>query len=687
MTQPTRKASAGVLLPLLAREIRMRLTPLRLAICLAACLLPAHVSAQTDNWLGGAGNWSDATKWSVSVPTASTKAFIDHGHAGASSVTLDYNGAQCGSLTVDADDTLNMVDGTIFTLFGPAISNAGNISLNSAGFGTYFNFGGAVTLSGTGVLAMSNNSANYLMGYAQPGGASVTNQSTIRGAGHIGWNGGLGTGNRFTNQGTINANQTTPLIIGVGNGTFTNTGMLEATNAATLVITGAGTLTNTAGGIIHADPASIVSLESGATILGGALTTSGTGTIQANCCFNHGTLDGVTNNGTFQLNDSNIEFLAGTITNNGSLQVNSTGSGSYLDITGDVTLTGIGALTMSNNPTNSIMGYAQAGPGASLINQSTIQGAGNFGFTGGLGTGNSLTNQGTIFADQKTSLVINVNSGTFTNPGTLKVKAGSVMYIGGPGFTNFSSTTLTGGTYLVSGTFQFDGANIVTNAASITLTGANAQIINQSAANGLANLAANAKASSLSLMSGKTLATLGGFSNAGKVTVAVGSTLQVGTLSNGTYTQMAGGTTTVDGTLTAPTGVSIQGGSLVGKGTISASVVSSGSVTAGDSAAKPGKLSASTYTQNSTGSLNIPISSATTYGQLAVGNGASLKGTLNIKRMTSYIPTIGSSFTILTGSVVTGTFATVKGLSINSGEHFTIAYNPTNVTLTVASGR
>jgi hypothetical protein len=71
---------------------------------------------------------------------------------------------------------------------------------------------------------------------------------------------------------------------------------------------------------------------------------------------------------------------------------------------------------------------------------------------------------------------------------------------------------------------------------------------------------------------------------------------------------------------------------------------------------------------------------------LAVANGASLKGTLNIKRMTSYIPTIGSPFTILTGSVVTGTFATVKGLSINSGEHFTIAYNPTNVKLTVASG-
>jgi hypothetical protein len=37
-------------------------------------------------------------------------------------------------------------------------------------------------------------------------------------------------------------------------------------------------------------------------------------------------------------------------------------------------------------------------------------------------------------------------------------------------------------------------------------------------------------------------------------------------------------------------------------------------------------------------------------------------------------------------STVSGTFPTVNGLSINSGEHFTIKYNPTNVTLTVVSG-
>ncbi len=52
----------------------------------------------------------------------------------------------------------------------------------------------------------------------------------------------------------------------------------------------------------------------------------------------------------------------------------------------------------------------------------------------------------------------------------------------------------------------------------------------------------------------------------------------------------------------------------------------------------------------------------------------------------AYVPPIGVAFNILTASAVSGTFTTVNGLSINSTEHFTIAYNSGNVTLTVASG-
>jgi hypothetical protein len=664
----------------------------RVAVLLAACLFPILALGQTDNWLGGAGLWSDGTKWSAGVPTSSSSVYIDHGLAAASPVTINFNGAQSGNLTIDSDDSLTLVDGTIFTLSGPTISNAGNIFLNSAGFGTYFDFSGAVTLSGSGTLTMGNNSANYLMGYGQPSpGASLTNQSTIQGAGNIGWEGSLGSGNSFTNKGTIKSNQTTPLSIGVGSGTFTNTGTLEATNGSTLSLSG-GTITNTRG-TIHSDSGSTVQLANSINITGGTLTTSGSGTVQSTCCFNDGTLNGVTNNGTFQLIQT-IEYLQGTISNNGALQLIANGANTDLDINGAVTLKGTGKVTMSNDLNNHIMGYAQVAPGASLTNQSTIQGAGTIGWNGAIGAGNSITNQGTIFANQKNSLSIGVGAGTFTNTGTLHVNKGSAMYVTGGGFTNFSGSTLTGGKYMASGTLGFDGANIVNNAANITLTGPTAQIINDlNSTNALANFASNASTGSFSLMSGAILTThinSGNFVSAGKFTVGAGSGFQVTApppppVIPATYTQ-TGGTTTVDGVLTAAGGVTIQAGKLFGRGMIASPVVSSGSVTAGDSTTKAGELSLSTYTQKSTGSLNVQIgglTAGTQYSQLAVANGASLNGTLNIKVVNGFVPAIGNSFTILTTSTRSGTFAHVNGLTIPTGGHFVVAYNSTNVTLTV----
>ncbi|SPE44372.1 exported hypothetical protein [Candidatus Sulfotelmatobacter sp. SbA7] len=364
MNRPLWKACEEVCLAGLCKK-----TNIRVAVLLAACLSPILAFAQNDNWLGGTGLWSDATKWSAGVPTSSNSVFIDNGKAGASPVTINFNGAQCANLTIDSDDSLTLVDGTIFTLYGPTISNAGNIFLNSAGFGLDFNFGGAVTLTGAGTLTMSNFSTNAIMGYAQPSpGASLTNKSTIQGAGGVGGAGGIGNGNSFINQGKVNANQTTPLTIIVGSGTVANTGTLEATSGATLALDD-GTITNT-GGTIHADPASIVSLYD-LTVSGGTLTTTGSGIIEAVCCLGYSTLNGVTLNGNFSLVGNNIGFLEGTITDNGSILITPNAT---LDIVGAVPLKGSGSLTMSN--TSSLMAYAQASPGASLTNQITIQGAG-----------------------------------------------------------------------------------------------------------------------------------------------------------------------------------------------------------------------------------------------------------------------------------------------------------------------
>ena len=113
-------------------------------------------------------------------------------------------------------------------------------------------------------------------------------------------------------------------------------------------------------------------------------------------------------------------------------------------------------------------------------------------------------------------------------------------------------------------------------------------------------------------------------------------------------------------------------------------------LTPGDSATVTGKLTvADTYTQSSSGALDIQINGATAgtkYDHLKVTQGATLGGTLNIALGSGFTPTVGETFTILTASSVSDTFATVNGLAINGSEHFTITYNAGSVVLTVVSG-
>ena len=366
--------------------------------------------------------------------------------------------------------------------------------------------------------------------------------------------------------------------------------------------------------------------------------------------------------------------MQGTINNTGTIAQNT--AGDFIILNQPTALEGSGKLVLL--PATAILGSSTT----SLTNNSTIEGAGSIG-----SSEFGIVNDGAILANSaknpKTLTIAPDVTVGFTNNGELLVSKGNVLNITGL-FNNVSGTTFSGGAYAVSGRLQFQGS-IATNAANITLTGTTAQILNSSTnSSALAGLAANTALGSLSLQSGQVLTTGINLSNAGKITVGAGSGLSVG----GSFTQTAG-TTTIDGTLTAPAGLTLQKGSLLGKGALSGAVTSGASVTAGDSATKPGKLTVTgSYTQNSSGTLNIFIggSAAGTYGQVAVSNGVSLGGTLSIKLVNGFVPAIGDNFSIVTGSAVTGQFAFVKGLSINSGEHFEVAYTATAVTLTVVSG-
>ena len=571
-------------------------------------VLPSSIrfsAISTDNWLGGTGNWNTATSWSLgALPSATTNASIGNSSP-AAVVQLNISGT-ADNLTIGSASTLNFANGGVLAIAGTSITNSnstgsGGIVLNSTGSATELIVGSfGVTLNGGGTVTLSNSASNYIFGAA--GTDVLTNaDNTIQGSGKIG-NGQMG----LVNAGTIDANQSTSLTIRTSSGT-TNTGTLEATNGGNLILYG-DTYTNTGGTILASGTNSIVTLL-GSTIDGGTLNTAGGGLIEASGA---PVLNGVENDGTYRLLDGTSTTVEGTITNNGELQVNSAGSVTTLWIGGNTTLAGSGNLALSNNANNVVEGVAGT---EVLTNWNTIQGSGNL--------GNNLLgilNNGTILANQSVDLFVRPNSSGFTNNGEVQVDSGSTLDITGGPFTNFNRATgtLTGGIYNVGGTLQFDGANIVTNAASITLAGTGAQILSDTGANALANFAMNAAGGSLTLSSGGIFSTSGSFTNSGVVDIETGGKLTVsggltnnGTIStNGTDQQGAPNQLIVTGTLTNNGGASFTAGAN-GDTSDTASVgllSNAGTMTIGSGASltvTQGGTDTNTGTINVNGALNL----------------------------------------------------------------------------------
>ena len=630
-----------------------------------------------------------------------------------------------GLIKIDNGSVLNLENGSYPT--------PGAVQLNSTGSFTELVVNGAgVTLSG-GSVTMSNNANNYIFGAATAD--TLTNQETIQGAGNIG-NGRM----TLVNSGTINANQSAGIVISTS-GTFTNSGTLQVGSADTMHVFG-GPFTNFAGttltggtyntsgtlkidqlgttsGEIVTNAAHITLNGASSSFLDSAskdslsnLATNATGsgfTISGGRNFT--TIGNFTNNGTltvgggskFTVNGNLTNFSGTTLTGGaysvtGSLQFNGANivtNAANISLTGTSSqilnqTSGNGLANFTTNATSGVFsvlgGRVFTTPGAFTNNGSlTVSGAGSR-FTSG-GTAN-FANKGTFTIASAANETATGTTGSFTNNGTLTIGTGSTFGAGGA-FTNFAGTTLTGGVYMVTGTMQFPGANIVTNAANITLSGTASKILNSTtSASGLANFAANASSGIFSVQSGRIFTTAGSFSNAGGLIIGTGSGFTVG--GTGSFTQTAGSTKD-DGTLTLPsTGtLSLLSGSLLGKGGITGAMISSAIVDPGDSATATGVLKETgAYTQKTTGALNISITgtvAGTQYDQMNPST-ATLSGTLNVSRPTSFVPSVGSTFKIMNFTSATGQFSTVNGLAINSTEHFTITYQPTDVLLTVVSG-
>jgi hypothetical protein len=596
---------------------------------------------------------------------------------GTGAVTL--NGiANTGTYAVEA--------GTTTTLEGTD-TNSGSITLT----GSTLSIGNSVTLDGKGTVVLSNSSSNLITGAVA--GLTLTTANTIEGSGTISKLG-------IVNTGTIEANQSTALLILPSSAGLNNEGTLSVSAGDTMQV---GTATG--GALLN---------FSGTTLTGGTYTVDGTlkfgasGTSVVTDAANI-TLTGagakildfaaqnvltdlatITSAGSFTIGSGANFTTAGNFTNDGRLTAN-TGS----------TFTVTGTLSNFDSTTDTLTGgtYTVGGKlefaGADVVKDAaniTMNGTGEI--VNSTSSTNGLANLTTIMASGSLTLATRANFttvGNLTDNGKLTVNSGSTLTVTG-NLTNFNSSTdtLASGTYTVGGTLEFTGANIVTNAANLTLSGSAAKILGGSA-NGLADFENNTGSFTLTADANFTTAVNSGtFTNSGTITVTKGSTLENG---GDSYVQSAG-TTTVDGTFAAvDSGINITGGSILGAGTLTANVTVGGSgtaptISAGDSGKAGLLLITGTYTQLSTGTMNSFIGGTTVgtqYSQLQVDGTATLAGTLTVKLASGFTPTVGSTFTVLTAGTVTGTFSN-STIAINSSEHFNVSYTSTGVVLTVASG-
>jgi hypothetical protein len=294
----------------------------------------------------------------------------------------------------------------------------------------------------------------------------------------------------------------------------------------------------------------------------------------------------------------------------------------------------------------------------------------------------------------------------FTNNGSLSIQAGGAANFQGGAFTNLSTGTLAGGTYVIGGTFQFDegsGAiNRIAAGTNLTLDAQNGGVYQVLSGNNnaLANLTGNA--GNLTLTNGAvfntdTTSTGGTFTNSGTITTAgtgsnqfnitgnifntsagavnlsgpgdqmtaTGQFMNAGMVMIGNgdllsavdYTQTAG-ITTIDAGGELTTGLfDLQGGTLTGGGTLNGDLtVDGGTFSPGD----PQSIDVTgNYEQTAAGILDFDLAGTDSYDHVQVGGTVSLDGTLEVTLEQGFDANIGTVFDVIDWMVpgATGDFS------------------------------
>jgi len=323
----------------------------------------------------------------------------------SSIATLD---GTTNSPMISTGSTVSLLNGTYTTLLGTIINN-GTIAQNSTGSFTDLHISGNVTLTGTGVLALSDSPNNRIFA---TGSDSLTNDvnHTIQGSGQLGIN-NAGFGFTLINNGTILANQSNALNI-APSGNTTNNGTFQANSGSTLFMN--GTLTNY-------DPVT-------STITGGSYNAF-SGTIQLSQA----------NTGTGAV----IATNAATILLDGASAKIADGSGNNILQGFFTTNTAAGSFTIQNgaNLTSSSSDFSNAGTMNIGANSTfTVGGSHDYVQTGGTTTLGATTSFLAVASGHSVDIGGGTLQGFGTITGNLSNTGGTIMP-GTPGVTGILTVT------------------------------------------------------------------------------------------------------------------------------------------------------------------------------------------------------------------------------------------------------
>ncbi len=518
------------------------------------------------------------------------------------------------------------------------------------------------TLENAGAATLAGYSSSY--GLNLSSGATFDNQAGGSFAfvtdAEIGDAGGTPDRGTFVNDGTLSKTGGTGTSIIGGGITFTDTGTLQALSG-TLSLRGGGTISGAS--TLTADPGADLDFGGGtfAAVAGSSITGTGTGTVS----FSGAT---VTVAGTYSV--SGTTFVGG-----GEVDFSVASCTGALTQTGG-TLAGAGTLTVTG-PITWVGGY-ESGTGTTVaeggmtlgdqagdqefLDQRTLENAGAATLAGysssyglNLSSGATFDNQaGGSFAFI-TDASINSNGGspsggTFLNEGTLSKTGGTGNSIIGGGIT----LTDTGTVAVSSGTLQLSGA--VTVAGIVEATSGGSLVMTSPPT----NLAGGTLTGGIWIVGANCSMSLG----AGITTDAASITL------DGTGADFSSLSPLAQIALGDRLEV-LEGGSFTTAGDLD---------NAGTIDLAPGTLTVQgNFTEENSGEFDSSFggpAAGSQFGLLDVSGQATLDGILSASLIDGYAPAQGASYPILTFASVAGDFSALFGLAFEDGSGFTPIFNP-----------